>query len=316
MSDETADRRPQDLEKGASNSEVGKDGEEAFEKQTLTTIVLLTTTSLMAMFLIALDRTIITTVRETPSLYEIYLTQTIQAFPIITDEFKSLPDIGWYASAYLMTCGAFQLMFGKIYSMCSVKLVLLISIFLFEVGSALCGAAPNSIAFICGRAVAGIGAAGILGGSVSSLPAMYKKKFRLVSKVVTITRIVPLKQQPAMSGLLGAVFGIAIIMGPLIGGAITSNTTWRWCFYINVPIGGFVMVVRAFAIKVPNSKTVTLSVKEKLLQLDPLGMLCLVPGVICLVLALQWGGQQYAVRFLLFRLNSIKLMECSGTVGV
>ena len=70
-----------------------------------------------------------------------------------------------------MTCGAFQLMFGKIYSMYSVKLVLLLSIFLFEVGSAICGAAPNSVAFIVGRAVAGVGAAGILGGSVSVLLA-------------------------------------------------------------------------------------------------------------------------------------------------
>jgi MFS family permease len=102
-----------------------------------------------------------------------------------------------------------------------------------------------------------------------------------------------------MSGLLGAVFGIAIIMGPLIGGALTSNTTWRWCFYINLPIGGVVMIVRAFTIKVPNSKTITLSTKEKLLQLDPVGIICLVPGVICLVLALQWGGQQYAVRIAL-----------------
>jgi MFS family permease len=102
-----------------------------------------------------------------------------------------------------------------------------------------------------------------------------------------------------MSGLLGAVFGIAIIMGPLIGGALTSNTTWRWCFYINLPIGGVVMIVRAFTIKVPNSKTITLSTKEKLLQLDPVGIVCLVPGVICLVLALQWGGQQYAVRIAL-----------------
>lgn len=73
------------------------------------------------------------------------------------------------------------------------------------------------------------------------------------------------------------------------------SATWRWCFYINLPIGGLVLIVRAFTIKVPNSKTVTLSTKEKLLQLDPLGALCLIPGVICLVLALQWGGQQYAV---------------------
>ncbi|KAH7396378.1 putative MFS aflatoxin efflux pump [Pyrenochaeta sp. MPI-SDFR-AT-0127] len=251
------DRVGTDPEK-VSDSELAE--KETFEKQPLTTIVLLTTTSSMALFLIALDRTIITT-----------------AIPVITDEFHSLPDIGWYASAYLMTCGAFQLMFGKIYSMYSVKVVLLLSIFLFEVGSAICGAAPNSISFIIGRAVAGIGAAGILAGSV-----------------VTITRIVPLKNQPAMNGLLGAIFGIAIILGPLIGGALTSNTTWRWCFYLNLPIGGVVMVVRAFTIKVPNSKPPNLSATGKLLQLDPLGALCLVPGVICLVLALQWGGQAYA----------------------
>ena len=98
-----------------------------------------------------------------------------------------------------------------------------------------------------------------------------------------------------MTGLMGAVFGISIIMGPLIGGALTSNTTWRWCFYINLPIGGVLMVVRAFTIKVPNSKSVDMAWKEKLWQLDPLGAICLVPGVICLVLAIQWGGQQYAV---------------------
>lgn len=115
---------------------------------------------------------------------------------------------------------------------------------------------------------------------------------------MTITRIVPLEKQPGMNGLLGAVFGIAIILGPLIGGAFTSNTTWRWCFYINLPIGGVVMLVRAFTIKVPNSKTVSLSWTEKLLQLDPLGAVCLVPGVICLILALQWGGQEYAVSLI------------------
>jgi MFS family permease len=97
-----------------------------------------------------------------------------QAIPNITNEFKSLPDIGWYASAYLMTCGAFQLMFGKIYSLYSVKIVLVLSILLFETGSAICGAAPNSIAFIIGRAVAGIGAAGILAGSVSAPLSSYK----------------------------------------------------------------------------------------------------------------------------------------------
>lgn len=119
-----------------------------------------------------------------------------------------------------------------------------------------------------------------------------------------------------MNGLLGAIFGIAIILGPLIGGALTSHTTWRWCFYINLPIGGVVMVVRAFTIKVPNSRTVTLSWTEKLWQLDPLGTLCLVPGVICLVLALQWGGQAYAVSSPSFQEGFGVLTACSGVAAV
>lgn len=90
-----------------------------------------------------------------------------QATPEITNQFNSLPDIGWYGSAYLMTCGGFQLLFGKLYTFFDVKTVVLFSITFFEIGSAICGAAPNSVAFIVGRAIAGFGAAGILGGSVS-----------------------------------------------------------------------------------------------------------------------------------------------------
>lgn len=94
------------------------------------------------------------------------LTFSDQAIPIITDEFNSLDDVGWYGSAYLLTCCAFQLLFGKLYTLFSVKGVFLTSIVLFEAASALCGAAPNSIAFIIGRAVSGIGAAGIFAGTV------------------------------------------------------------------------------------------------------------------------------------------------------
>jgi MFS family permease len=92
-----------------------------------------------------------------------------KAIPQITNEFDSLSDVGWYGSAYLLTCCAFQLLFGKIYTFYPVKTVMLGSILLFEVGSVICGAAPNSTAFIVGRALAGIAAAGIFAGSVSGL---------------------------------------------------------------------------------------------------------------------------------------------------
>ena len=95
------------------------------------------------------------------------LTCSGQAIPQITDEFNSLPDVGWYGSAYLLTCCSFQLLFGKFYTFFAVKAVLLGSVLLFEIGSVVCGAAPSSVAFIVGRAIAGIGAAGIFAGAVS-----------------------------------------------------------------------------------------------------------------------------------------------------
>jgi MFS family permease len=92
------------------------------------------------------------------------------AIPQITNEFKSAGDIGWYGTAYLLTNCAFQLLFGKVYTFFNVKATFLTSIVLFEVGSALCGAAPSSVAFIIGRAIAGLGAGGILSGVVSLVP--------------------------------------------------------------------------------------------------------------------------------------------------
>jgi predicted MFS family arabinose efflux permease len=97
----------------------------------------------LAFFLIALDRMIIAT-----------------AIPSITNTFDSISDIGWYASAYMLTCAIFNPLFGSIYRFYDVKWVFMWSVVLFEAGSALCGGAPTSASFIVGRAVAGVGAAG------------------------------------------------------------------------------------------------------------------------------------------------------------
>jgi MFS family permease len=99
----------------------------------------------LAFFLIALDRMIIAT-----------------AIPTITNDFNSISDIGWYGSAYMLTCAVFNPLFGAIYRFYDVKWVYMASVVLFEAGSALCGAAPTSAAFIAGRAIAGVGAAGML----------------------------------------------------------------------------------------------------------------------------------------------------------
>ncbi|CAG9948903.1 unnamed protein product [Clonostachys rosea f. rosea IK726] len=222
-------------------------------------LVLLLASVFLTMFLVALDRLIIAT-----------------AIPEITNEFNSLPDVGWYGSAYLLTTCSFQLLFGKLYTFFAVKGVWLISIFIFEVGSAICGAAPNSTAFIIGRAIQGIGGAGIFSGAI-----------------VVIVYAVPLEKRPMFQGLFGAIFGLASIIGPLVGGAFTSNVTWRWCFYINLPIGGVAFAFSAFLLRVPDRDTTKQPLSKKLAQLDGVGTAVLIPGVVCLLLALQWGGLEH-----------------------
>ncbi|KAF4539092.1 MFS aflatoxin efflux [Lasiodiplodia theobromae] len=235
--------------------------DDTYQPQSAMKVFLLLASVFLSIFLVALDRLIIST-----------------AIPQITDEFHSLPDVGWYGSAYTLTCCSFQLLFGKLYTFYSVKGVMLTSVLLFELGSAICGAAPSSAAFIIGRAIAGIGAAGIFAGCI-----------------VSIVYVVPLDKRPQFQGMFGALFGIASIVGPLIGGAFTSSSaTWRWCFYINLPFGAVAMAVIAFCLKVPDRDTTKLPWTQKLAQLDILGTTVLIPGVICFLLALQWGGNTYA----------------------
>ncbi|KAK1640034.1 major facilitator superfamily domain-containing protein [Colletotrichum phormii] len=214
--------------------------------------------NMIAMFLVALDRTIITT-----------------AIPRTTDDFKSLGDISWYASAYLITSSATQLLWGRIFTFYSTKVVYLVAIFFFELGSLLCGVAPNSVAFIIGRAIAGAGSAGIYSGST-----------------ILITTVTSLSKRAGYVSMMGAVFGIASVIAPLIGGAFTDRVTWRWCFYINLPVGAAAVAALLFLFPSFAAKEPT-PIKQQIKQLDPFGNLVFLPGVICLILALQWGGEKY-----------------------
>ncbi|KAG6015205.1 hypothetical protein E4U54_003995 [Claviceps lovelessii] len=214
----------------------------------------------VSMFLVALDRTILAT-----------------AVPRITDDFNSLGDIGWYGSAYMLATSACQLLFGRIYRFYSTRWTFLASIVVFEVGSALCGAAPNSNAFIIGRAIAGVGSAGIWTGSMMSIIPM-----------------VPLHKRPVFQSMFGTVFGIASVVGPLIGGAFTQRATWRWCFYMNLPVGLVAIALLYLFMHPEASKKEQASVRQQIMRLDPMGTFLFVPSTVCLLLALQWGGSTYA----------------------
>lgn len=115
------------------------------------------------------------------------------------------------------------------------------------------------------------------------------------SQIITTVFLIPLRHRPKTQGLFGAVFGVASISGPLIGGGFTSNVSWRWCFYINLPIGGVAFLACALWMKVPNKETTGLPLSEKIKKLDLIGTAIFVPCVMCLLLALQMGGTTYAV---------------------
>ncbi|PKX90121.1 MDR family MFS transporter [Aspergillus novofumigatus IBT 16806] len=220
----------------------------------------------LAMFLVGLDNTIIST-----------------AIPKITDRFHALEDVGWYASAYLLTNCAFQLMWGKLYTFYIVKWIYLIALFLFELGSLICAVSPSSTTLIVGRAIAGIGAGGVSNGCF-----------------LLIAYCVPPRQRPTLIGLMGAMYGLAAIVGPLMGGVFTDNPnlTWRWCFYINLPLGVLpaVIVVAFISPFAGGGKRGKVSLADQLKQMDLPGTLFLLAAIICLLLALQWGGTRYAWR--------------------
>lgn len=189
--------------------------------------------------------------------------------------------MGWYASIYQLSTSSLQMLSGKIYSKFNTKWTYLFWFVIFETGSLICGVSRSSYVFITGRAIAGAGAAGLLNGSLTIAAS-----------------IVPFERQPRLIGTMVGLSQLGLVLGPLLGGVFTSYPGWRWCFYINLPIGAIVFLGIVF-VHIPEH-----SVKPRAIdvlrnlhnELDLFGFALLTPATVMLLLALESGGITRAWR--------------------
>ncbi|KAF2110752.1 efflux pump protein [Lophiotrema nucula] len=211
-------------------------------------------------FLVLLDQSILST-----------------ATPLITTQFHSLPDVGWYAGAFQLSSAALQPLTGKLYTHFRIKYTFLIFLFVFEVGSLLCGVAQSSLMLIVGRAVAGLGSSGLMNGGLT-----------------IITVVAPLEKRPLFTGMALGISQLGLVSGPLIGGALTEYTTWRWCFYINLPLGALVaaavLPLHIPDINILNEKFGYVLIRKTIPELDLPGFALFAPASVMFLLALQFGS--------------------------
>lgn len=232
-------------------AQTNKSDPEAARTPLQTSVIMLSLCS--ALFLAALDITIIST-----------------AIPTISAEFHSNLGYTWVGSAFILANGACVPVWGKVSDIWGRKPVLLAATAVFWLGSLLCGVAVDMAMLIAARAVQGAGAGGII---------------TLVN--ICISDLFSMRNRGFYFGLVGVVWAVASAIGPVLGGVFTSEVTWRWCFYINLPICGVAMLLLFFTLKLHNPRT---PVRKGLLAVDWLGSLTLVGGTVMFLMGLELGG--------------------------
>jgi EmrB/QacA subfamily drug resistance transporter len=207
---------------------------------------------LLVMLMAALDQTIVAT-----------------ALPTIVGDLGGLSHISWVVTAYLLAQTAVTPLYGKLGDMYGRKIVLQVGLLVFLAGSALCGLSQSLDELIAFRALQGLGGGGLM-----------------VSAQAAIGDVVPPSERGRYTGLFGAVFGLASVAGPLLGGFLTGHLSWRWIFYVNLPIG--VLALFVLAATLPSASDRVHHV------VDYLGTLLLAAGLSAIVLATSLGGNSYA----------------------
>ena len=220
-------------------------------------IIVVMTALCLALFLAALDMTIIST-----------------ALPTIAASFgASESGYSWIASSYLLANAACIPLWGKISDIWGRKYIILMANVAFLVGSLICALAKNMAMIICGRAIQGVGGGGII-----------------ILANISVSDLFSMRDRPMYYGLFGATWAIAGALGPIVGGAFTTDVTWRWCFYLNLPVGGVSLVILFFFLHIESPKTPFLA---GLRNIDWTGTFLIIGGTLMFLFGLEFGGVNY-----------------------